>query len=133
MSSYVARELQALKINLKLSTKVTSITSLPNGQSGLTLSTGEKLMTDLYIPTFGLIPNSSYVNSEFLDTKGYVVVDSYLKVLGAKDVWAIGDVSAYEWSQLIPADRQSVYLAKSLGLILNGKSTVPYKKITHRR
>ncbi|KAE9365023.1 FAD/NAD(P)-binding domain-containing protein [Stipitochalara longipes BDJ] len=131
-STYVQTTLRDLKVNLKFSTKVKSTSVLPNGQTELLLSTGEKLIADLYIPTFGLIPNSSYMLSEFLDTKGYVVVDSYLKVLGAKDVWAIGDVSACEWSQFIPADKQSAHLAKSLVLLLNGKTPTPYKLITHR-
>ncbi len=106
---------------------------MPNGQTELLLSTGEKLVTDLYIPTFGLTPNSSYFPSEFLDANGYVVVDLYLKVLGTKDVWAIGDVSACEWSQFIPADKQSAYLAKALVLVLNGKTPSPYKLISHRK
>jgi len=132
MSSYVTKELRNLKVNLKLETKVKNSTHLPNGSHELILSTGEKLTTDMYIPTFGLIPNSSYLPSEFLDAKGYVIVDSYLKVLGTKDVWAIGDVSACEFSQLIPADKQSAHLAKNVVLLLNGKQTLPYKPITNR-
>jgi apoptosis-inducing factor 2 len=133
MSTYVTRELQNLKVNLKLKTKVKTSAQLPNGQYELTLSSGEKLVTDMYIPTFGLMPNSSYFPSEFLDAKGYVIVDSYLQVLGAKDVWAIGDVSACEWSQLIPADKQSAHLAKNIVLLLNNKQPLPYKLITHRK
>jgi NADH dehydrogenase FAD-containing subunit len=133
MSSYVTRELQNLKVNLKLNTKVKNSTQLPNGSWELTLSSGEKLTTDMYIPTFGLIPNSSYLPTEFLDAKGYVIVDSYLKVLGAKDVWAIGDVSACEWSQLIPADKQAAHLAKNIVLLLSSKQPLPYKLITHRK
>jgi NADH dehydrogenase FAD-containing subunit len=133
MSFYVQKELQKLKVNIKFNTKVQTSTSLPSGQTELLFSTGEKLATDLYIPSFGLIPNSSYLPTEFLDAKGYVVVDSYLKVVGAKDVWAIGDVSACEWSQLIPANKQSVHVAKSIVLLLNNKQPLPYKLITHRK
>ncbi|PMD57853.1 FAD/NAD(P)-binding domain-containing protein [Hyaloscypha bicolor E] len=131
-STYVQKSLQTLKVNLKLSTQVKNATQLPDGSYELLLSTGEKLTTDTYIPTFGLTPNSSYLPTEFLDPKGYVVVDSYLKVLGVKDVWAIGDVSNCEWSQLIPANKQSAHLAKSIMLLLNNKTPLPYKTISHR-
>jgi len=133
VSTYVQTGLEELKVHLKLSTKVQSTIPNPNGQTELLLSTGEKLVTDVYIPAFGLTPNSSYMPSEFVDARGYVVVDSYLKVLDAQNVWAIGDVSACEWSQFIPADKQSEYLAKALVLILNGKTPAPYKMITHRK
>jgi NADH dehydrogenase FAD-containing subunit len=132
-STYVQKSLQTLKVNLKLSTQVKNATQLPDGSYELLLSTGEKLATDIYIPTFGLTPNSSYLPTEFLDSKGYVVVDSYLKVLGAKDAWAIGDVSNCEWSQLIPANKQSAHLAKSIVLLLNNKTPLPYKLISHRK
>lgn len=133
MSFYVQKELRKLKVNLKLNTKVQNSTSLPSGQTELLLSTGEKLATDLYIPTFGLIPNSSFLPTEFLDAKCYVVVDSYLKVIGVEDVWAIGDVSACEWSQVIPANKQSTHVAKNILLLLNNKQPLPYRLITHRK
>ena len=131
-SNYVQTALEELKVHLKLSTKVNFSTPSSNGQTELLLSTGEKLVTDLYIPTFGLAPNSSYFPSEFLDARGYVVVDSYLKVLGAQDVWAIGDVSACEWSQFISMDKQSEYLGKALVLALNDKTPTPYKMMPRR-
>lgn len=133
MSFYVQKELRKLKVNLKLNTKVQNSTSLQSGQTELLLSTGEKLATDLYIPTFGLIPNSSFLPTELLDAKCYVVVDSYLKVIGVEDVWAIGDVSACEWSQVIPANKQSTHVAKNILLLLNNKQPLPYRLITHRK
>jgi apoptosis-inducing factor 2 len=87
----------------------------------------------MYIPSFGLIPNSSYLPTEFVDPNGYVVVDSYLRILGAKDIWAIGDVSNCEWNQLIAANKQSAYLATSIVLLLNNGAPPPYKLITHRK
>ena len=76
VSTYIQTAREELKVHLKLFTKVNSATPLLNGQTELLLSTGEKLVTDLYITTFGLTPNSSYPPSEFLDAKGYLVVDS---------------------------------------------------------
>ena len=91
------------------------------------------MITDLYIPTFGLIVNSSYVPSRFLDADGYVMVDEYLAVKGAKDVWAIGDVSDAEFPQFLPLDRQSKYLAKAITMILRDMPVDPYKAMTTRK
>jgi len=112
---------------------IISTTKLPNGQQELTLSGGEKLITDMYIPTFGLITNSSYIPSKFLDAKKLVMVDEYLAVRGAKNIWAIGDVSDAEFPQFLPMDRQSKYLAKELVSILRGTPVAPYKAMTTRR
>ena len=105
---------------------------MPNGQHELTLSSGDKLVTDMYIPTFGLVPNSSYVPAKFLNANGSVMVDEYLNVKGAGAVWAIGDVSDVEPSQFIFCDRQSSYLAKNITLVLSNRTSTPYKVATSR-
>jgi apoptosis-inducing factor 2 len=81
----------------------------------------------MYIPAFGLSPNSSYIPSKFLDDKGFVEVDMNLRVKGAEDVWAIGDVSALEWNQYLAGRAQAIYLSKNFGSALKGKVPAPYK------
>ncbi|KUJ06579.1 nucleotide-binding domain-containing protein [Mollisia scopiformis] len=133
ISKFATKELHNLNVTLKLGTKITSHThSTPDNKHHLLLSNNEKLVADLYIPTFGLLPNSSYIPSNFLNENGYLVVDDFLAVKGAKDVWAIGDVSAVEPSQFIYADKQSGFLAKNLGLLLSGKPVLKYKVATSR-
>lgn len=122
-----AKELGNVKVNITYNTKVKGVAQLPDGRHELSLSNGEKLITDVYIPTMGVIPNSSYVPSNFLNEKGFVSVDEYLKVRGTENVWAIGDVSDVERPAFITCSNQSTYLAKSLLLILAGKLPVPYK------
>jgi len=39
-------------------------------------------------------PNSDWIPAEFLDARGFVVVDDYLRVPGAAGVYAVGDVAA---------------------------------------
>ena len=119
-------------MEIKLQTKVMGIMQTPSGRQDLTLSDGDKLIADTYIPTFGLIPNSSYIPTKFLNANGSVAVDEYLKVKGAEDVWAVGDVSDVEYSQFISCDRQSVYCAKSIISILSNKTPLPYKAISRR-
>ena len=84
----------------------------------------------MYIPAYGLQPNSSYVPSKFLDANGFVMVDEYLKVRGTEDIWAIGDVSNVEPCQFITCDKQSVYLAKHITIILKNEKPLPYKVAT---
>lgn len=103
---------------------------LPDDRQELTLSNGEKMIADVYIPTFGVKPNSSYMPSKFLDSNGYIIVDELLSVKGLKDVWAIGDVSNAEPPQFIFVDRQSTHLAKNMILMLSGKPPLPYKVTT---
>ena len=98
-----------------------------DGQQELTLSSGETLITDMYIPTFGVTPNSSYVPAKYLNAEGFVIVDEYLKVKGAEDIWAIGDISDREPPQFMPADRQAAHLAKNIVLILSSKTPLPHK------
>ncbi|TVY88774.1 Oxidoreductase [Lachnellula willkommii] len=119
--------LQNLKVNIKLSQKVLGSTPLPNNQTEVSLSTGEKLIADLYIPTVGLVPNSSYVPAKHLNAEGFVVVDEHFGVKGAQDVYAIGDVCNVEPLQFIYTDRQSTFLAKNFALILGGKPPLAYK------
>jgi NADH dehydrogenase FAD-containing subunit len=50
-----------------------------------------------------------------------------LRVKGAEDVWAIGDVSALEWNQYLAGRAQAIYLSKNFGSVLEGKVPAPYK------
>ena len=119
-------------MNVKLETKVMSSVQLPDGRKELTLSSGDKLITDMYVPTFGLIPNSSYIPAAYLNANGSVMVDEFLRVKGAKDVWAIGDVSDVESWQFITCDRQSTHLAKNMISMMNNKAPLPYKVAASR-
>ncbi|KFY26140.1 hypothetical protein V493_04252 [Pseudogymnoascus sp. VKM F-4281 (FW-2241)] len=133
VSKIATNSLLKLNVVIKLQTKMTSSIQKPNGRQELVLSSGETLATDLVIPTFGLIPNSSYVPERFLNTKGYVVVDEYLKVKNTESVWAIGDVCDTEYSQIISCDRQSAHVGRAISSTLSGgKITPPYQPFTSR-
>jgi NADH dehydrogenase FAD-containing subunit len=118
-------------------TKITSSILLPDKQHELKLSSGETILADMYIPTFGLTPNSSYVPSQFLDSRGYVTVNAYLEVVGknanAENVWAIGDVSALEPPQLLVTEKQSAHLAKNIVALLSGKKQTLYNPLSPSR
>ncbi|EXJ89133.1 hypothetical protein A1O3_02197 [Capronia epimyces CBS 606.96] len=136
VSKIATKALQDLNVKLQLQTKVTSSSGptaqSPTGRQELTLSRGQKIVADMYVPTFGLVPNSSYIPAQFLDAKGFVLVDEMLRVKGTEDVWAVGDVSAIEPAQFITCDKQSAHLAKNMTLILSNKTPLPYKVATSR-
>lgn len=122
--------LKDLKVDVRPQTKVSSSRqATPDGPQELTLSDGSQLTADLYIPTYGIVPNSSYVPSKYLNADGFIVVDDYLKIKGLenKPVWAIGDVSDREAPQFMFVDRQSNHVVKSVFLALEKKNPVPYK------
>jgi NADH dehydrogenase FAD-containing subunit len=119
--------LQNLHVEIKLNTKIDSSVQAGDGRQTLSLSGGNTLTTDLYIPTFGVIPNSSYIPEKYLNANGFVVVDDYLKVKGLENVWAIGDISSHEPPQFLCADKQAGHLAKNILLILSNKAPLPYK------
>jgi NADH dehydrogenase FAD-containing subunit len=110
-----------------LNTKVDGSVQAADGPQTISLSGGKTLSADVYIPTFGVIPNSSYIPNKYVNANGFVIVDDYLKIKGLEDVWAIGDVSDREPPQFMFADKQATYLAKNLLLILSKKASLPYK------
>ncbi|OAA81136.1 Pyridine nucleotide-disulfide oxidoreductase, FAD/NAD(P)-binding domain protein [Akanthomyces lecanii RCEF 1005] len=65
---------------------------LADGRTQVELSNGETMVTDLYLPTVGLAPNSEFVPGELLDDKKLVKADEYMRVTGVENVWAAGDV-----------------------------------------
>jgi apoptosis-inducing factor 2 len=129
VSKLVLKELTNLGVKIEFQAKVT-VSQLPGGQNELKMSSGRKLAVDMYIPAFGLVPNSSYVPSEYLNANGYVMVDNYLQLSGAGPVWAIGDVCATEGSQYLPANNQATHAVKNILLTLNGQKMLPYKAWT---
>ncbi|KAH7364366.1 hypothetical protein BKA65DRAFT_136205 [Rhexocercosporidium sp. MPI-PUGE-AT-0058] len=128
VSKTATKKLKSLNVTIKPSTKILGSATTPDGRTELTLSDGQKMIVDLYLPTAGLIPNSAYVPQEFLNQNGYVVVDEFLQVQGTKNVWAVGDISAVQRPQFVVTAKQAAHASKNIGLLHQGKPLVPYKK-----
>jgi NADH dehydrogenase FAD-containing subunit len=120
--------LKTMKVDLRLNAKVKTSNETAQGQTDITLEGGEKILADFVIPTYGVIPNTSFVPTEFLNQKGYINVDGHLRLQGLKNVYAIGEVSAFEPAQFMALEGQSTYMAKTLQQILAGTTPAPYKK-----
>jgi hypothetical protein len=65
---------------------VVSSSLTPDNGIILTLLNNKQVDTDIYIPAFGLSPNSLYILLKFLDNKGYIKVYINLCVKGAEDI-----------------------------------------------
>lgn len=151
VSNLAAKALQDLNVKIKFQTRITSTSSSitnDNDELGhhiaLNLSDNTTLRTDMYIPTFGLTPNSGYMPARYLNPDGYVLVDEFMNVkangeAALRNVWALGDVADLEYAQFVSCDKQSVHLAKNVLRALKdiggGKKVelVPYKATTKRR
>ena len=110
-----------------LNTNVTASAQMSDGRQVLTLWNGHELKADMYIPTFGLVPNSSYIPARYLNANGSVMVDNYHQVKETEYVWTIGDVSDAEPSQFKCCERQAACLAKAITMHLGAQKTPPYK------
>ena len=128
VSKTATKKLQSLDVTIRLKTKILSSAKMPDGRTELTLADGQKIATDLYIPTVGLTPNSSYVPQNLLNPDGFVIVDEYLRVRSTTDVWAVGDVSNVQRPQFVNTDKQSVHVVKNIGLLMKGKNIIRYQK-----
>jgi NADPH-dependent 2,4-dienoyl-CoA reductase/sulfur reductase-like enzyme len=115
-----------LGVDVRLETKVISQTKLRDGRTELTLSDGTSLAVDLYVPTFGVVPNSSYIPSQYLTSSGFVTVDDCLRIKGTKDIWAAGDIADIEWKQFKSADNQAAHVGKCIVNILHQIEPVAY-------
>ncbi|KAI1860446.1 hypothetical protein JX265_009845 [Neoarthrinium moseri] len=90
------KQLEALHVDVRVSTKVKNPVSQPDGKFELILSSDDRILPDFYIPTFGVLPNSSFLPSQFTDAKGFIKVDKYFHIKGTGGAFAIGDVSDSE-------------------------------------
>jgi len=124
VASNAANELKKLGVSIKTSARVANTTTLTDGtgKTEVTLENGDKLVTDLYLPTMGVVPNSEYIPDKLLNDKKLVAVDETYRVTGATDVWAAGDVVAKPKATFVLADAQAAGVAKNLDLVLKGKN-----------
>lgn len=87
------------------------------------------MLCDLYLSCVGVTPNSSFMPKDLLNAQGFIVVDEYMAVKGASDMWSCGDVADIEAKKAMHAGPQAAHLAATLHSVLaTGKKTgAPYK------
>jgi NADH dehydrogenase FAD-containing subunit len=116
-------------MNVKVIKGVKILSSSPttDGRTEVSLSNDEKKVVDLELPTIGVILNSECVSKTFLDGKGHVVVDEFLRVKDTQDVWAAGDVTNLDFAQFVYAEKQANSVPKNLDAVLKGEEPLTYK------
>lgn len=121
-----------LGVKIIHNTRVKTSTQTSEGKTELLLSDGKTLTVDLYLPSTGLTPNTSFLPSSWLDSKSEIDIDTTFKVKGATsgNVYALGDVTNLERSGIMITMSQSAALYKSLASEMSGKGPIHYKPAT---
>ncbi|KAM7187859.1 apoptosis-inducing factor B [Rhypophila sp. PSN 637] len=120
-------ELKKLNVEIKYSAKVLSTRPSGDGKTEIVLANGETLTTDLYLPTYGLVPNSEYISPKYLTEHKHVIVDENLRVVGTENVWAAGDLVSKPRAGFMITQKQAAGVAKNVELVLKGKQPVVAK------
>ncbi|ETS83134.1 hypothetical protein PFICI_05010 [Pestalotiopsis fici W106-1] len=129
LSSNAESELKKLDVTIKTSARVESTTTLPDGKTEITLKNGEKIVTDLYLPTMGMLPNTEYLPEKVLREDKFVAVDEFYRVKNANNVWAAGDIVWLPRGSYVLTDKQAAGVAKNIDLVLRNKNPTPVKTL----
>ncbi|KAI2620850.1 FAD/NAD(P)-binding domain-containing protein [Xylaria nigripes] len=129
IASNAMAELKRLNVVVRGSARVTESSILPDGKYEVVLENGEKISTDLYLPTMGMTPNTEFLADALLTEKRFVNVDEFSCVKGAENVWAAGDVVPNPRCSFVHADKQAAGVAKNIDAVLRGTTQTPVKSI----
>jgi len=94
------------------------------------LSTGKVIPADVYLPVFGVRPNTSFLPDHLLDKHKSLKLEPSLRVEGLHNVWGAGDVGNLDVKQIGPVEGQVNVLAQNLDAVLSGGSTSTMKEYT---
>lgn len=123
-------ELKKLNVTIKYGSRVQEARPRDDGKMELVLINGETIVTDLYLPTTGLIPNTEYIPAKHLSSDpAYrsVLVDACMRVDGATDVWACGDVVSKPRAGFFITQKQAAGVAKNVLAAIAGQEPVAVK------
>ena len=87
----------------------------------------ETITADVFVPTYGLEPNSSFAPTSMLDSHGYIKQTNYLRAEGHDNIFVVGDVGNLEAPQGVHTDLQVMHLVNSLQAYLMGQEVSEYK------
>lgn len=134
----VTSELSKMKVKVTTNTRVLAVTATQAGnKQSLLLRTGGEndtdatettLETDLYIPAFGIRPNTDFLPAAMLDGSARVKVNrETLQTESYANVFALGDASNAQTARGKHADAQVRYFAPALQDRLAGRIVPNYK------
>lgn len=117
---FAENALRNMGVEIVLNARVNGVEDTAEGGKRLTLSNGTSLTADLYLPLYGVRPNSEFVPPHLLDDNGNIKMQPTLRVRGLNNVWAAGDVSDVEAKQAIKAGAQAKHVYSNLEAVLTG-------------
>jgi NADH dehydrogenase FAD-containing subunit len=83
----------------------------------------EPFNADLVVWAIGQVkPHSGFLPSEMLDNHGFVQVDSFLRVEGHENIFAVGDVAATDVHRSSARNQGYETVSKNIRKVLQGKS-----------
>jgi apoptosis-inducing factor 2 len=112
--------LESFGVKIEADVTVTG-TEEKGGKTVVSLEGGRKLTADLYMPAFGLIPNTKFVDAKYRDERGMMIVDDQFRVKGAENVWAVGDVVSKPRTAYVHLRAQVPGVAKNVEAAVKGK------------
>lgn len=118
-SDAAASILSKLGVKLVTSRKVVNAARSKDTQKWtVELDNGEKMETDLYIPTTGIYPNNEFIPPRLLDEAGWLKVDSELRVQGDENevlpIYGAGDITIHSMRLGYKANEQAPVVAANL-------------------
>jgi NADH dehydrogenase FAD-containing subunit len=121
------KELERLKVRVITNAKVTSPISSSSSSKTITVtktstSDNTTLQADLVIPTFGIVPNTSFLPASMLDARGFVKQTRFLRAEGHDDIFVVGDAGNVQDPQGVHADAQVVHVVKLIEARLLGQA-----------
>jgi NADH dehydrogenase FAD-containing subunit len=131
------RQLAALDVTLQLGQ---TLSALPDAEPAtldtirISTADGTELLADIWFRAFGVRPHSDFLDkgslAEARDEHGYVRVDEHLRILGATNVFALGDLSDADRDMAGVASRQAAVVADNIRTLIADDGTLStYEKI----
>ncbi|KAL2133563.1 hypothetical protein VTI74DRAFT_2175 [Chaetomium olivicolor] len=110
------KELERLKVKVITNAKVAFSTSTKTitltKTSASNKSAPSTLTADLLIPTYGIIPNTSFLPPHMLDARGFVKQTPLLRAEGHENIFVVGDAGNLQAPQAVHGDAQVVHVVK---------------------
>jgi NADH dehydrogenase FAD-containing subunit len=122
------RQLDELGVELRLGQALSALpAAAPATLATIRITTedGTELDADIWFRAFGVRPHSEYLDRGSLadnrDERGYIRVDEHLRVVGATNVFAVGDVSDADRDTAGAAGRQAAVVAANIRALITGE------------
>jgi NADPH-dependent 2,4-dienoyl-CoA reductase/sulfur reductase-like enzyme/pSer/pThr/pTyr-binding forkhead associated (FHA) protein/Fe-S-cluster-containing hydrogenase component 2/CRP-like cAMP-binding protein len=88
-------------VDIYLSAAIKEIRGSARGMKGVVLTDGTRISSSLLVQSIGILPNTEWLAGSGIQLDGgFIRVDRKMKVEGAKNVWAAGDVTAFVDAEL---------------------------------